>query len=488
MSILKTLSRQYLGSPQLITATKFKEIADLLDMSKGRESLQEFFKPMTKESRLQEKLVDPFYSGYKFEEDSGEVKTSPENYGVIKVEGPLTYRPESRMCAPDLTNYQELLKETEALIAEGKKQIFMIHNSPGGEAYMLFQTAKEIRKLADESGVELIGFVDGMAASASYGLLSVCHKVIANHGASIGSVGVVISLLNDSEKMKKEGYKRQFITAGASKVPFDSEGEFKEEFIDDLRAGVNELYEEFTSHVSEYRESMTIKDVKNTEAKVFRAKDALALGLIDEVMTISDFKKTYMSGDNKETTSQSKITNQEETLMAGDNTPKADADLATQLAAMQEKLQKQEQLLTSQTSALETYQKQEQATKQTELEQRLDSTGFLADCKEDLVGFFMSDKTDEVTKTLMSTVIDKAEASNKEVKTLAEADVAKAVTQKDAAEARAEKAEKDAVDAREEFGNKEQQSDDSTITTKDSISREASLGEWVEKQKSNQSK
>ena len=56
-----------------------------------------------------------------------------------------------------------------------------------------------------------------MSASASYGLLSVCHTIIANPDAQVGSIGVVISLMNNSGALEQAGLKRQFVTAGASK-------------------------------------------------------------------------------------------------------------------------------------------------------------------------------------------------------------------------------------------------------------------------------
>jgi ClpP class serine protease len=305
LSVLKTLARRYLDVPQLITPQAFKEVAELLDLRQGRDALESYFKPLTADNRIKAKMADPFYSGYKFSDD-GSTESEPAEYGVIKVEGALTYKPEMSMCAPDTCNYQEIVKQMEHFASVGKKRVLMIHDSCGGEAMGMFSTAKELRNIADEKGIELIGYVDGMAASASYGLLSVCDKIIAHPDASVGSIGVVISLVNNSEAIKNAGYKRVFITAGENKVPFDEEGDFKESFLTGLQEDVDALYDKFVNHVSTFR-SIPSENVIATNAEVFRTEEALELGLIDEVMDVSEFKKKYLVGE--QLASPSKVSN-----------------------------------------------------------------------------------------------------------------------------------------------------------------------------------
>ncbi|CAH9011332.1 putative SohB protein [Vibrio phage 249E41-1] len=336
LSVLKTVTRRYLDQPQLITPSAFKDIASLLDMQKGRDALQDYFKPLTEEEKVKAKMEDPFYSGYRFSSDGTEID-SPESYSVVKIEGPLTYKPETAMCAPETCNYQDMVKSVQAIADSGKKRIIMIHDSPGGVAYNSMSMAKEVRKIADENDIELIGYVDGLSASASYIWLSICDKIISNPDASTGSIGVVISLLNNNEALKKAGYKRTFITAGASKVPYDEDGEFKENFIEDLQNSVDELYENFVDHVVTYRKGMSREDVKNTEAKVFRAKEALALGLIDSIMTNAEFKEKYLEGSSSVNPNNNKITHKVE-KMSNDTqvAPEANSELATVMAELEE--------------------------------------------------------------------------------------------------------------------------------------------------------
>ncbi|AUR86329.1 ClpP/crotonase-like domain protein [Vibrio phage 1.084.O._10N.261.49.F5] len=333
MGVLKTLSRRFLEEPQLIIQSEFQKIAEILDMQHGRKGLETLFPKTSLQDKIKEKMEDPFYTGYKFDSETSS-EESPKNYGVIKVEGALSYKPITEACAPETCNYQELVKETSKLVSEGKDTIYFIHDSGGGEAYNMMETASEIRKLADDNSVKLIGYVDGMSASASYGLLSICHEIIANPDARVGSVGVVVSLMNNSGALEKAGYKRSFITAGANKVPFDEEGEFTDNFKTSIQEDVDTLYEQFTTHVSKYRESMSVKDVKDTEANVFRAEEALKLGLIDKVMTVSAFKKEYLENYEPQEVS-SKTANKVEKMTDVVDTEKF-AAMEAELAALRE--------------------------------------------------------------------------------------------------------------------------------------------------------
>lgn len=208
---------------------------------------------------------------------------------VMNIEGPLSYRPITFMgmdCGG--ANYQTIKSDFESLVERGAKTIAFYSDSPGGEAYQLFPTAQYLRKLADENQVKIVSYVDGLAASAMYGLVAVSDEIIAAPGAETGSIGVVVRLIDDSQALEQAGYQRTFIKAGASKVPFKDEGGFREEFLEDIQAKVDALYEEFTAHVAAYR-PMSVEAVKATEAKTFTPDQALKLGLIDSVLSVEEF-------------------------------------------------------------------------------------------------------------------------------------------------------------------------------------------------------
>ena len=76
--------------------------------------------------------------------------------------------------------------------------------------------------------------------------------------------------------------------SGDSKVPYDSEGKLREDFIEGLQDDVDDLYLEFVSHVAKYR-PMSEEEIMGTEAKTFKAAKAVELGLADKIMTGFEF-------------------------------------------------------------------------------------------------------------------------------------------------------------------------------------------------------
>lgn len=208
--------------------------------------------------------------------------------GVLSVHGPLTYVEYEAMCGEANASYQGISAEFDALAKAGAKTIVMDVDGPGGEAYGMMETGRELRKKADAAGINLIAYVDGLAASATYGLTAAAHEIIVNPEAEVGSIGVVVKLRNVNGAMKEMGIKDTYVYAGKSKIPYDADGEFTEEFVADVTEKVNAIYERFTSYVAEMQ-GISVEAVKQTEAKVFMAEQAVSLGLAHKIMTRESF-------------------------------------------------------------------------------------------------------------------------------------------------------------------------------------------------------
>lgn len=277
------------------------------------------------------------------------------NLGVIHISGPLTNKSTGWEALCGGTSYESIKEDFEALLEEGVKTVAFMVESGGGEAYGMMDTGNYLRKLADENGVRIISYVDGLSASAAYGLTAISDEIISNKNSEIGSIGVLIRLMNDSKALEMSGYERTFISAGTEKIPFAADGSFRKEFLDDLQYKVDALYKDFTEYVAEHR-NLSVEAVRNTQANTFLAEDAIALGLADKVMTQEEFY-SYLSGEaqnNKEGNSMSnrifKFTKSEDksemtqladlqTELAGVQSQLADAQLAVaELASTKEAL------------------------------------------------------------------------------------------------------------------------------------------------------
>ena len=208
--------------------------------------------------------------------------------GVLSVSGPLTYIEYEAMCGEQNSSYQQIVDDFDKLCSMGAKTIVMDVDSPGGMAYGMTETGRYLRKKADEKGIQLVAYVDGLSASAAFGLSVAAHEIIANPDAELGSVGVVVKLRNMNKAMNNAGVEDTYIYAGDSKIPFKEDGSFREDFLADIQYKVDALYQQFTEYVADMR-GIDVGVVKSTQAKVLIAQDAIKIGFADKVMTREDF-------------------------------------------------------------------------------------------------------------------------------------------------------------------------------------------------------
>lgn len=266
---LRLLTEKLYNTPHLMEPSRFESVMAYLDeRNKGTMDV-------SSEDQRSERV------DYSYNPDT--------KVGMIDIDGPLTYKPVTMMgfeCGG--TSYEGVMSQMETLVQKGMKTLVLNVDSGGGEAYAVFETAAYIRKLADENGVKILSYVDGMSASAAYALTSISDQIVVNPGAEVGSIGVVVRLMNDSKALEMNGLERTFVYAGGSKVPYAEDGSFREDFISDIQSKVDILYEEFTGFVAEQR-NVSVETVRSTEAKTFLPKKALELGLADAVMTHEEF-------------------------------------------------------------------------------------------------------------------------------------------------------------------------------------------------------
>ena len=208
--------------------------------------------------------------------------------GVIEVCGPLTYKSSGWEAMCGGCSYESILDQADDMLEAGATTIVLNVDSGGGEAYGVFLAAQELRKMCDEAGAQLMAYVDGTCASAAYALACVCDEVIANPYAEVGSIGVLICLTDQSKALEEAGIKPVFISAGAQKIPYAEDMSFRPEFLADLQYKVDTLYDAFAKHVTIFT-GLSLEDVKATEAKTYMANDALEKGLVNKIMSNSEF-------------------------------------------------------------------------------------------------------------------------------------------------------------------------------------------------------
>jgi len=83
------------------------------------------------------------------------------------------------------------------------RSIVLDMDSPGGEAVGAFEAADAVRAAALSK--EVVGVVNGMAASAAYAIASAATRIVTTSSGISGSIGVVMLHANYSNKMHQAG-------------------------------------------------------------------------------------------------------------------------------------------------------------------------------------------------------------------------------------------------------------------------------------------
>jgi signal peptide peptidase SppA len=194
-----------------------------------------------------------------------------------------------------VTGYQAIRRQMNAALEdEDVKLIVFDVDSPGGEAAGCFELAEEIR--ASREIKPSLAVVDSLSASAGYALASAATRMVATPSSKVGSIGVVAMHIDFSGALDQAGIEITYIeapkggmkTAGTPYRRLDKRAEaYFQDFVD---AG----YEDFVALIGENR-GLEDAAIRETEARVFRAEEALALGLIDEVKTPSEAVSTFLA-------------------------------------------------------------------------------------------------------------------------------------------------------------------------------------------------
>lgn len=193
-----------------------------------------------------------------------------------------------------VTGYNFVRAQTAAAGLDPEVSLIVYdHNSYGGEAAGCFETAADIPKLAN--GKPTMAVIDSNCYSASYALASACDHIALTPSGGAGSIGVVVMHVSMEAALEKWGYKVEFIYSGEHKVDGNPYRDLPESVRKDVQASVDKSRVAFAQLVADGRK-MDLKAVMDTEARIYRAEDAMKLGLIDAVATPTEAVRAFLGG------------------------------------------------------------------------------------------------------------------------------------------------------------------------------------------------
>jgi protease-4 len=184
---------------------------------------------------------------------------------------------------------EKILKEIDgAKKDEDIKGVLLNVNSPGGSVPPSIEISYAIRELQKKKPV--IAYASGIMASGSYYSSIYAGKIIANPGAIVGSIGVIMESGNIKELMDKIGIKPQLVKQGTYKEAGTPTSEWTPQEREELERLTKDTYDLFVSDVAMARGLDINASGTYADAHIFLAQRAKEAGLIDAVGIISEAK------------------------------------------------------------------------------------------------------------------------------------------------------------------------------------------------------
>jgi len=217
----------------------------------------------------------------------GSVAVIPIRSEILKYDQP---------CGPRGT--QSLLNDVKAADQNPNiKSMVLVIDSPGGQVAGTDLLAEAIKN----SSTPVVAFIDGLAASAAYWIISGAGKIIASSDLDrIGSIGTMLMVEDLKPALEQLGVKFHEVYATLSTEKNKDFNQVLEGNYDQYRKNVLDVINtKFLSTVQSYRPNL---DDSTLTGKIFFAPQAIELGLIDQIGTLDQaieeaFAMAAMSGE-----------------------------------------------------------------------------------------------------------------------------------------------------------------------------------------------
>lgn len=210
-----------------------------------------------------------------------------DGIAVLRITGPLEHQD-----AWWWTSYHAIQREVESALSYAQTRALVLKfDTPGGVCSGMLQCHRELRRLRARHGKPLVAWIDELAASAGYGLASACDEIWMPPEGEVGSIGVILCVVDESKRLEKEGIGVRYIVTGARKADLHPGAPITSEVLRVAQTKVDDLGALFFDAVARAR-GTTASAVQSLEAAVFRGKNAVSAGLADGVADWPEFLGT----------------------------------------------------------------------------------------------------------------------------------------------------------------------------------------------------
>lgn len=234
------------------------------------------------------------------------------------------------------TTFEQLTAQLhEALALPDLSAIVFDVDSPGGNVAGASEFAREVLKA--RTRVPVYAQAQYLCCSAAYWPMACATEIIASPSAMVGSIGVYAIHDDVSAALDKIGIKRSVYSAGKYKAEGADGGALTEDAAAHVQQLVDSSYARMVGDIAKGR-GCSAADIRSGygQGRTLTADDALAIGMIDRVATMSEtLTRITATGPTVAvralTTASSAVTAQEPATVTAQETP-------TTLAAFEREL------------------------------------------------------------------------------------------------------------------------------------------------------
>lgn len=203
-------------------------------------------------------------------------EVGPDGVAVVEIVGHLI-KGDSKWGGTNSVRTRQAIRKADA--DESVRGIILYVDSPGGTVAGTDELATAVRNTAKP----VHAYIDDLGASAAYWVASQAQRIAANPTGEIGSIGTLAVAEDTSGTAAMEGVKVHVISTGPYKGAFVDGAPITGEHLEYLGARVEDADSYFQAAVKAGRgfDAAGLKAV--SDGRVFGAKDAKRLGLIDGI-------------------------------------------------------------------------------------------------------------------------------------------------------------------------------------------------------------
>ncbi|RJR46024.1 MAG: S49 family peptidase [Desulfobacteraceae bacterium] len=212
------------------------------------------------------------------------VTTGRVEIAVIPIIGSLVHRRAGMEALSGLRSYEGIREDFHRAEGDSKVDAILLDiDSHGGSSAGIFDLGDEIHN----SKKPVYAYVNEMAYSAGYLLASSAKQVFLPRTGGVGSIGVRMVHVDQSEFNKKMGVKVTNLFVGERKVDFDPHSPLSKEAQESAMKELKDIYGLFADTAARNR-GLNVQTVKGTEAACYMGQHAVDIGLADKVMNFDE--------------------------------------------------------------------------------------------------------------------------------------------------------------------------------------------------------